>query len=62
MSTYWVNFVRTGDPNGAGLPVWPRYDRATERYLEFGDAIRSGTHLLKRELDFHEGGQTPSGR
>ena len=26
MSSYWANFVKTGNPNGADLPQWPQYD------------------------------------
>ena len=54
MSSYWVNFVKTGDPNGSGLPRWEPYDLATEPYLEFGPTIKSGRHLLKTQLDFLE--------
>ncbi|WP_420461150.1 carboxylesterase/lipase family protein [Neolewinella sp.] len=40
MNTYWANFARTGDPNGAGLPDWPRYTPDSEGLIEFE---RSGT-------------------
>jgi carboxylesterase type B len=43
-----------GDPNGAGLPEWPAYDIHSESFMEFGDTIRAGAHLLVKECDFFE--------
>ncbi|MCR4780247.1 MAG: carboxylesterase family protein [Ruminiclostridium sp.] len=38
MTAYWLNFMKTGDPNGAGLPVWEQ-STTSERLLEFGDNV-----------------------
>jgi para-nitrobenzyl esterase len=50
---YWVNFVRSGDPNGPGLPEWPRYDAAADLLMDFAtDGIpRAVADPRKARLD-----------
>jgi len=34
LADYWANFARTGNPNGPGLPAWPRYDAKGDRLMD----------------------------
>jgi para-nitrobenzyl esterase len=40
MRSYWTNFAKTGDPNGANVPGWPAFDAQSKGSMEFG---RRGT-------------------
>lgn len=35
INSYWANFAKTGDPNGPGLPNWPRYDASKDLLMDF---------------------------
>lgn len=35
MIRYWTNFMKTGDPNGPGLPEWPKYSPKDDVLMNF---------------------------
>jgi para-nitrobenzyl esterase len=54
IGTYWANWIRTGDPNGPGLPAWPRARPEAPLMLEIGMEGRSGTVLPPEKLSLFQ--------
>ena len=54
LQALWVQFARTGDPNGNGEPVWPRYDRQKDRWMVFSNEDRAEAGVIAAKLDFLE--------
>ena len=50
MLRYWANFAKSGDPNGAGLPRWPKFDPKSRAYIEFTDSGPVAREGLRREV------------
>ena len=44
IADYWVNFARSGNPNGPGLPQWPAYDPEQDVVQILGQDVHSGIH------------------
>jgi para-nitrobenzyl esterase len=52
MSSYWINFARSGDPNAPGLPHWPEFNTDTEQTMTFADRISVGPVARRDQLVF----------
>jgi para-nitrobenzyl esterase len=53
MMSYWTNFARTGDPNGPGLPTWPRYDPTKgSLVLHLDSEVRAVPDTLRSRYEF----------
>ena len=51
---YWINFIKTGDPNGGYLPLWPEYSKDTETVMNFRDGAYLTPIHNKPQLELWE--------
>ncbi len=62
VQAYWVNFARTGNPNGGGLPQWPAYSASDDAQMSF---TNDGPVVLRNynraRLDFLAANAKPFG-
>lgn len=52
ISSYWVNFAKTGNPNGQNLPEWKSYDPKNPNIMILGNTVYQQAELYKKEFDF----------
>jgi para-nitrobenzyl esterase len=55
MAAMWVQFAKTGNPNGVGLSSWPRYRAPQCTVLDFGDATTVGSDSRSAQVEFFRG-------
>jgi para-nitrobenzyl esterase len=53
ITSYWVNFAKSGTPNGDGLPPWPAYrPGGGGQVMQLGQAIAAGQELHRDRFEF----------
>lgn len=52
MLAYWVNFAKTGNPNGNGLPLWPGFSAKENKVILLDSTISSGIHPGKEGVEY----------
>ena len=41
ITDYWINFAKTGDPNGKNVPNWPMFDDDNNLVQSFGNSVQT---------------------
>lgn len=52
MSSYWVSFAKTGNPNAKGLPDWKAFDASKPQAMIFGDIPQTEVLPAKAQFEF----------
>ena len=60
MNAYWANFIKTGDPNGAGLAKWPDYTK-THEVMHLDVASKALPEQHRDRYEFLESVETAGG-
>ena len=49
---YWINFAKTGNPNGKGLPYWPTFDDTKPTTMQFANGASLIMRPNREQVDF----------
>ncbi len=51
---YWINFARTGNPNGKDVPDWKPFTREHPHTMEFGDQAQLLPAIFPKRMAFQQ--------
>lgn len=54
VSNMWINFARTGNPNGGGVPEWPAFNNGADELLNISDHPQAQKAPDPVALDFQD--------
>ena len=59
IQSYWINFAKTGDPNGHGLPAWEKFEPGRQRVQVLDTNVRNEPYPVAERCDFWDGYSQP---
>lgn len=54
MSQYWINFIKTGNPNAQGLPFWTTYKQGEATVMNMHNGFSLTKAPNQKQMDFFE--------